>query len=148
MFDVLELEVSNGSGGKVQSHRNLITLIDKVPNVYSICLCDENHSGSAWGKGSTCVVGALRVGRSKDRLSLIAHFNVPNRKVKVVNRKNQFGEERTPFKSEDGSVVFLRVIGFFDVLSVLRGLFSRRSLNLRWFDAPVNKHQVSFIRSS
>ena len=88
MFDVLELEIGNGSGGKVQSHRNLITLINKVPNVDSVGLCDEDHAGSAWGKGSTCVVGTLGVGRPKDRLRLITHFDVPNRKVEVVDRKN------------------------------------------------------------
>lgn len=68
MLKVLELKVSDGRRCEVEGQTWLVRLVDQVPHVDAVGLCDEDNSWTGWTEGAACVVGAESVCRFKDRL--------------------------------------------------------------------------------
>ena len=84
----LELEVCDSWGGEIEGKGGLVRLVNKVPNVDSVCLSDEDHTSSGWGEGSTSVVTAECIGRAENGIVKV-YGSFPDAEVEVMYSEQQ-----------------------------------------------------------
>ena len=94
MFEILEFEICDGASCKIKRQTRFVRLVDKVPHVDTVSLCDEDDTWASGGESSACVVRPEGVRRFEDRLVELLHRGLPDAEVEIVHRQNQIPEER------------------------------------------------------
>ena len=81
----LELEVSDGLGGQVHLDGGFVGLIVEVPDIDSVVLRDEDHTGAGRRESAAGVLRSTSVGRTENGLVSVRHAYLPDSEVEVVH---------------------------------------------------------------
>jgi len=95
-----------------------VALVDEVPHVDAVCLCDEHDAGSGRGEGAGGVGTVLGEGGFEDRGVVVFEGGSPDAKVKVVDSQQEVLKERRSGQFKHGSVISFRLVVLKNVLDL------------------------------